>query len=119
MEGDCEGKREGGEGEGACRRRCANVNHIIRMTLDEVSWREKEGDGAREEERWQHGRVVEVEKSEKAWNLTPPSDDCRGGSGAVTAAPPPPLRRCSRSACSRSAAAAAAAALKKKRVRQT
>ena len=33
----------------------------------------------------------EAEKSEKAWNLTPPSDDCRGGSGAVTAAPPPPM----------------------------
>ena len=32
----------------------------------------------------------EVEKSEKAWNLTPPSDDCRGGSGAATDAPVPP-----------------------------
>jgi hypothetical protein len=62
------------------------------------------------------GRKGEVEKSEKAWNLKPTSDDCQGGSGAASG-PPPLLRhhRCSRSACTRSAAAVAVASALKRR----
>ncbi len=60
------------------------------IDLEEVSW---SGDGARGGEMVarEGGREGgEAEKSEKAWNLTPPSDDCRGGSGAATDDPVPP-----------------------------